>query len=513
MKKRIFSLLLALALLCTLLPQVTIPASAETYSGTCGAEGDGSNLTWTLDTETGVLTITGSGAMAGYGWDETPWHEYCETIQAVSLPDGMTSIGTSAFYNCTLLTSVTIPDSVINIGVSAFYNCSGLTSVTIPNETEIIDAFAFCGCTGLENVAISDSVMQIGSFAFAGCTSLKSMIIPDSVDCVPYCSFRDCTALTSVEIGNGATYIGELAFFNCTGLKDLTMGSSVERIEADAFWNCTALENLTLGVNLKSIANNVFCSCKSLTNVTIPDGVTNIATNAFADCSSLTRILIPASVTSIGNTAFENCFVLSIYGYSDTVAQSFAEEYDIPFFLADCFADVTPSDYFFYPVMWAVNHEPQITAGVGDGQFDPHNDCTREQIVTFLWAANGKPEPAGTGEAFSDVASDAWYYKPVTWAVENKITSGMGDGRFGVGQSCTRAQAMTFIWAANNKPEPSSMNSPFSDVTSGDWYYNAVLWAYENGVTAGMGDGSFGAGNTCTRAQIITFLYKVYGQG
>ena len=174
------------------------------------------------------------------------------------------------------------------------------------------------------------------------------------------------------------------------------------------------------------------------------------------------------------------------------------------------FTDVTLNDYFYNPVTWAVNHEPQVTAGVDAIHFGPNNDCTREQIVTFLWAANGKPEPEGTGSSFSDVASDAWYYKPVMWAIENGITSGMGDGRFGVGQSCTRAQAMTFLWAANGKTEPESEVSPFSDVTSGDWFCKPILWAAEHDVTAGIGGGLFGVNSTCTRAQIITFLYKVY---
>ncbi|MBO4212187.1 MAG: S-layer homology domain-containing protein, partial [Oscillospiraceae bacterium] len=168
------------------------------------------------------------------------------------------------------------------------------------------------------------------------------------------------------------------------------------------------------------------------------------------------------------------------------------------------------SDYFYEPVMWAINQNPVVTSGIDETHFGPHNDCTREQIVTFLWAANGKPDPEGTESPFSDVASDAWYYKPVMWAVENGYTSGMGDGSFGVGQACTRAQAMTFLWAAQGKPEPSSTVSPFSDVAIGDWFCKPILWAAENGVTAGIGGGLFGVNNTCTRAQIITFLYKAY---
>ena len=174
------------------------------------------------------------------------------------------------------------------------------------------------------------------------------------------------------------------------------------------------------------------------------------------------------------------------------------------------FEDVLESDYFYKPVLWAIYHNPAITAGVDATHFGPHNNCTREQIVTFLWAANGKPDPEGTGSGFSDVAPGAWYYKPVMWAVENKVTSGFSDGSFGVGQPCTRAQAMTFLWAAQGKPAPSSMESPFGDVSSGDWFCKAILWAYENGITKGVGNGLFGVNNTCTRAQIITFLYKAF---
>ena len=174
------------------------------------------------------------------------------------------------------------------------------------------------------------------------------------------------------------------------------------------------------------------------------------------------------------------------------------------------FEDVLESDYFYNPVIWAISCTPQVTAGIDETHFGPHNDCTREQIVTFLWAANGKPDPAATVSSFPDVTSDVWYFKPVMWAVENGITSGMGDGSFGVGQPCTRAQAMTFLWAANDKPPHKSTESPFSDVTEDDWFCTAILWAAENGVTAGIGNGLFGVNNTCTRAQIITFLYKAY---
>ncbi len=174
------------------------------------------------------------------------------------------------------------------------------------------------------------------------------------------------------------------------------------------------------------------------------------------------------------------------------------------------FEDVLESDYFFNPVMWAISQDPQITSGVDATHFVPNNECTREQIVTFLWAANGKPIPEATESQFSDVTANDWYFKAVMWAVENKITSGMTDGSFGVGQPCTRAQAMTFLWASQDKPAPETAVSPFTDVSEGDWFCKAVLWAAENGITKGIGDGLFGVNNPCTRAQIITFLYKAY---
>ena len=117
-----------------------------------------------------------------------------------------------------------------------------------------------------------------------------------------------------------------------------------------------------------------------------------------------------------------------------------------------------------------------------------------------------------TKSPFSDVPDDSWLCKPVLWALENDITNGLGDGSFGVGKVCTRAQAMAFLWASKGKPEPKTKKSPFSDVPDDEWFCDAILWAAENGVTAGVGDDLFGVDDSCTRAQIITFLYRVYGE-
>ena len=175
------------------------------------------------------------------------------------------------------------------------------------------------------------------------------------------------------------------------------------------------------------------------------------------------------------------------------------------------FVDVGPNDYFYEPVMWAIQHEPVITSGVDDTHFGPKQECTRAQIVTFLWKALYEPEYDPIANPFTDVKEGKYYYDAVLWAYSNNITSGVGGGKFGVNQGCTRAQAMFFLWKSYGAPAPESTSCPFTDVSPKKYYYDAILWAYENGVTGGLNPTTFGVDKTCTRAQIITFLYKVYG--
>ncbi|MBP3660596.1 MAG: S-layer homology domain-containing protein, partial [Oscillospiraceae bacterium] len=140
----------------------------------------------------------------------------------------------------------------------------------------------------------------------------------------------------------------------------------------------------------------------------------------------------------------------------------------------------------------------------------PASACIRAQVVTFLWRAAGAPEPSITSNPFEDVLETDYFYKAVLWAYEKGITAGVDDTHFGPAQPCSRAQVVTFLWRAAGAPEASA-ESAFTDVTDPDaFYYDAVLWAVENGITAGMGDGTFGINAVCNRAQIVTFLYRVY---
>ena len=183
-----------------------------------------------------------------------------------------------------------------------------------------------------------------------------------------------------------------------------------------------------------------------------------------------------------------------------TIRASFVKESE-----TSPFRDVPVTAYYYKAVSWAEKNG--ITGGIGNGLFGPELGCTRAQFVTFLWRAAGSPVPKALS-SFTDVPADAYYAKAVAWAVENGITDGTSPTTFSPNATCTRAHAVTFLWRAFDKP--SGSNAGFTDVPSGAYYAKAVAWAAENDVTTGIGDGRFAPDDTCTRAQIVTFLWRAY---
>ena len=265
-------------------------------SGSCGE-----NLTWTLD-ESGLLTISGSGAMTDWDYQGAPWYRQRESIREIHIDVGVISIGNYAFSNCSNLTIVSLPESATSIGDWSFIDCSSLTSVTIPEGVTRIGGRAFCNCGGLTRVTIPSSVTNIGIWAFSGCSSLTNVTIPDSVTTIGDYAFSSCGSLTSVTIPSSVTCINECVFLGCTSLTSVTIPSSVT-----------------------IIGNNAFANCWSLTNVTIPSSITQIELGGFFGCYQLERIAIPASVTSIGEFAFSGCSdlkTISFFGDAPTIASN-----------------------------------------------------------------------------------------------------------------------------------------------------------------------------------------------
>lgn len=174
------------------------------------------------------------------------------------------------------------------------------------------------------------------------------------------------------------------------------------------------------------------------------------------------------------------------------------------------FTDVGSEAYYYDAVLWAVQNS--VTSGTSATTFSPNDPCTRGQIVTFLWRAAGSPKPSSTNGPFTDVKAGAYYYDAVLWAVENGITSGTSATTFSPDAACTRGQTVTFLWRAAGSPKAASSSHPFADVKAGAYYYDAVLWAVEKGITSGTSATTFAPDSTVTRGQTVTFLYRSQGK-
>ena len=344
--KKVISLFLSLTMLLSIVSVVDFSAFADVKTGWCGMK-----VTYSLDTSTGVLTISTTdnmlSQMFGFGPTDSPFYKN-PYIKSIIIESCVSSIGSYAFSGCTSLASVTIAGTVTSIGNYAFSGCTSLTSVTIPNSVTSIGVYAFSDCTSLTSVTIPNSVTSIGVYAFSDCTSLTSVTIPNSVTSIGSYVFSGCTSLTSVTIPNSVTSIGSNAFYNTAyyndesnwnngalyisdcliniiddfdSTTDYTIKGGTRIIACSAFGDCTNLTSVTIPDSVKNIGSYAFSDCASLTSITIPDSVTSIGVYAFSDCTSLTSVTIPNSVKSIGSYAFDNCSNLKSVNYNGTKAK------------------------------------------------------------------------------------------------------------------------------------------------------------------------------------------------
>ena len=282
-----------------------------------------------------------------------------------NIPQGITAIESSAFYDCKFLTRVTIPDSVTSIGDCAFSLCDSLTSISIPDSVTSIGDCAFYLCSSLTSVSIPDSVEQIGTNPFAACFELKTIsvspehpyfatidgvlfrkadkalisypasissstyTIPQGITAIGDSAFYYCDSLTSVSIPDSVTSIGDNAFYFCESLTSVTIPDSVTAIGDSAFSYCDSLTSVSIPDSVTAIGDEAFYSCSSLTSVNIPDSVTSIGDRAFSYCDSLTSVSIPNSVTAIGDYAFGDCSNLTLTVPRNSYAAEYAKSNDI----------------------------------------------------------------------------------------------------------------------------------------------------------------------------------------
>ena len=354
------------------LVNATLHCAIKTDGGIAG------NCNWNVDENTGVLNISGNGDMDEYQWGGyAPWSDYSSVIKSIVIEDGVTSIGSGAFYNFSNLTSVTIPDSVTFIGASAFSGCSSLKSITIPDGVTSIYGGAFSGCSSLASIIIPDGIKSIDGGVFYDCSSLTSITIPDSVTSIGDRAFRDCSNLTSITIPDGVTSIGDDAFHGCSSLTSIKIPGNVTYIGEYAFEDCSSLKDVFYDGNRRQFYNiqsifssRLLLSCATLhctvktdsgttgdckwsvdentgvltisgngemdnydeldekpwysyssviKTIVIKDGVTSIGDYTFSNYENLTSITIPNSVTSIGKYAFQYCSSLTSITIPDSV--------------------------------------------------------------------------------------------------------------------------------------------------------------------------------------------------
>ncbi len=576
MRKRIVSLVLAVCLLCGLLSAVGPVARAEEYKGLCGED-----VRWVLDTGKKELRISGTGPMVDYDTvaPEAPWRKYVTSIESLVIEPGVTEIGACAFYQLTNLKTASLPDTVVAIWDDAFSWNSSLEECNIPSQIVTIGDNAFYNCDSLTTVILPDTLTELGEGAFGWSSSITTVRIPGSVKDIPKNAFAYDNALASLTLEEGIETIGEGSFLEAEKITHLVIPSTVTELGEDAFWGCKSLETVNMKCdNVKLLPDSLFRDCTALKRIKLPQYLEKVGNSAFSDCTSLVRIDYPATTTAIGwkphcdnsnlkvvtfagnnikfmvgdeevdldyggDEQFGIPGVAILFSTSPSIIKDYAIKYGHDWQPlgsepedgwdpnaeptptpdptqkpsptpgpsgdepADRFHDVSATHYARNAINWAVANK--ITGGMATNLFGVGKNCDRSQAVFFIWAAEGRPEPSLTQNPFVDVSSSAYYYKAVLWAKEKGVTGGKSATTFDPTGNVTRGQIMTFLYAAQGKPAVSGSKN-FSDVKLTDYYNNAVAWAAENGVSSGKGAGTFKPKDNCKREEIVTFLYQAY---
>ncbi len=271
-------------------------------SGNCGAEADGSNVTWVLTTD-GTLILSGTGAVAAYeNRKDTPWRDYNYQILQLEVQKGITSV--SGLCSCYKLREVSLPEGLISLGKLTFMDCWELQEIRLPKSLKTLGEGTFASCFALTEIELPEGLKTVGEGFLYHCISLTSVVIPASVTEMGDRPFSGDWALKTVEIKGNVPRLSNYSFHECDALQEVLITGSVGTIGDDAFKELDSLERVQIASGLKTIGKRAFWLCDNLTTVSLPDGVTSIGEEAFKECSSLTTINLPNSITTIGANAF-----------------------------------------------------------------------------------------------------------------------------------------------------------------------------------------------------------------
>ena len=509
---------------CRFLPALTIPEAVTSIGGSAFA--GCSSLSAVIVPE-GVTELS-----------DSVFHN-CSSLESVTIPAGVTSIGDSAFYGCKSLTSVALPEAVTSIGDNVFFNCSSLTSVALPEAVTSIGDNVFFNCSSLTSVTLPEAVTSIGNYTFFNCSSLTSVMLPETLTSIGSYAFSMCGSLTAIEIPEGVTTLGEYVFRYCESLASVTIPGTVETMGFCDFLDCTALKTAgPIGADCdirfgwtERIPDRAFSNSK-LMHVTIPEGVTELGEKAFYWCGALKDVVFLGAPPVISADCFSQVTAAAWYpGEDENWTEEVRQDYGgrltwLP--LGEPLA-LSKSE-----IMLPVKDSLALSLGTQDGTVVCAGWSSSDENVATV-DANGTVTALKYGRCtitaasglqslccevqtlFYDVADpNKYYFTPVYWAADMGITKGYDLEYFAPQEECRREQMMTFLWRMVGQPEPETETSSFSDVKKGSYYYKAVLWGVEtgitNGYTSGEYAGKFGVGLACTREQAITFLWRLAGR-
>ena len=531
-----------------------IPATGVVDSGTCGAEGDGSNLTWTLDSE-GVLTISGSGDMHGYGPSDAPWHG---RVKSAVIADGVTSIGASAFCNCTSLTSVAIPDSVTSIGSYAFCNCTSLTSVTIPDSVTSIGDGAFASCTSLTGIWVAEGNNDYSSDAsgvlfnkdkttLVQCPgAFREYAIPDSVTSICNHAFYGCESLTSVTIPNSVTSIGSYAFYNCTSLTDVYYAGSEAQWKAISISSNGNDDLLTANIHYnygshthsyKAVVTAPTCTEKGYTTHTCACGDSYVDTyvDALGHAWDNGKVTKQPTETETGTKTF-TCTRCGETKTETIPKLTHEHSYKAVVTAPTC----TAKGYTTHTCACGDSYVDTYVDALGhawdNGKVTKQPTETETGVKTFTCTRCGETKT----ETIPKLAHEHSYKAVVTapTCTEKGYTThtcacgdsyvdsyvlplghDWGSGKVTKEPTATENGIKTYICARCGEtkteviPAGGCPSAGFTDVPGEDnWAHAGIDYCVANGLMSGVGGNLFAPKKTTTRAQIVQILYNLEGE-
>ena len=444
----------------------------------------------------------------------------------VTLPESVTRIGRYGIAMCSKLTGMSIPKGVAGIGDFGLAG-NGLTAITLPDGLQSLGRGAFDSCASLTNTTLPAAITAVPGKCFADCTKLLNVKYAGTVTAIGDLAFESCKALTAAPIPETVTAIDKAAFTGCTALTDVTIPAGVSTIPEDCFRGCTALADIDLPGTVTHVGHNAFTGCTALKDVRCYG-----AAPAVEPGNSEAHSFEPATVTIHYNPAMnwtldadgkwqgyavsdKGACLHTDYGTTErTVPATCGKAGRVDTICSNCgevvsTRELPPTGAHVWGNGVVTTAPTETTPGVRTYTCTVCGDI-REETIPATGASTCTGGPSCPSYGLHDVAGpDYWAHKGIDYCVRNRLMNGVGAGTFSPDTACTRAQIVKILYnLSGNQTDYSYYYLPFTDVAPGAWYYNAVAWAYYNDVTSGTSATMFTPNAAITRQQLVTFLYR-----